>query len=289
MSFRRSFWTWIAGGSAVLLLLIIPALPAPMWSVAGPWFERLEKVTQVLTPLILLVGVVAAFRRIKAAEDQARAALRQAHTAEHGQITERFTRAIQQLGNEESLAIRLGGIYALERIANDSKEDYWPVIEVLCAYLRESKEAPAEDDEKRPVYPTDLQAILTVLSRRKRQLDKGAIDLSKANLRGANFFQANLSGARLFGSNLSQASLIGANLSGADLTCANLSEASLHMADLSKADFLGADLKGAKVGLLTDLRGTKLKVARNVTQEQIDSAKVSRATELPAGLKRAKR
>src|SRR5829696_516895 len=47
---------------------------------------------------------------------------------EQGQITERFTRAIDQLGETE-LEIRLGGIYALERIAKDSPErDYSTVM-----------------------------------------------------------------------------------------------------------------------------------------------------------------
>src|SRR3954447_13018885 len=36
-----------------------------------------------------------------------------------GQITERFTRAIDQLGSTQ-LDVRLGGIYALERLARDS-------------------------------------------------------------------------------------------------------------------------------------------------------------------------
>jgi hypothetical protein len=37
-----------------------------------------------------------------------------------GQITERFTRAIDQLGDDK-LDVRLGGIYALERIARSSR------------------------------------------------------------------------------------------------------------------------------------------------------------------------
>jgi hypothetical protein len=53
-----------------------------------------------------------------------------------GQITERFTRAIDQLGSSE-LDVRLGGIYALERIARDSKADHPQVMEVLTAYVRE--------------------------------------------------------------------------------------------------------------------------------------------------------
>jgi hypothetical protein len=54
----------------------------------------------------------------------------------HGQITERFTRAIDQLGNE-SLDVRLGVIYALERIAKDSRHDHPQVVEILTAYIRE--------------------------------------------------------------------------------------------------------------------------------------------------------
>lgn len=53
-----------------------------------------------------------------------------------GQITERFTRAIDQLGSN-TLDVRLGRIYALERIAEDSPEDHPQVIEVLTAYVRE--------------------------------------------------------------------------------------------------------------------------------------------------------
>lgn len=55
---------------------------------------------------------------------------RQLHTAREGQVTERFTRAIDQLGHEKQ-DIRLGGIYALEHIADDSTQDRATVVEVL--------------------------------------------------------------------------------------------------------------------------------------------------------------
>ena len=53
------------------------------------------------------------------------------------QITERFTRAIVQLG-DELMALRLGGIYALERISKDSAKAHWQVMEVLMAYVRKN-------------------------------------------------------------------------------------------------------------------------------------------------------
>jgi hypothetical protein len=63
-----------------------------------------------------------------------------------GQVTERFTRAIEQLGQlgPEKLAVRLGGIYALEQIAMDSEELHWPVMEVLTAYVLHT---PEDDHE----------------------------------------------------------------------------------------------------------------------------------------------
>src|SRR5215212_9499357 len=56
-------------------------------------------------------------------------------TTREGQITDRFTRAIDQLGSKE-LEVRLGGIYALERIASDSERDHWTIMEILTTYVR---------------------------------------------------------------------------------------------------------------------------------------------------------
>ena len=38
---------------------------------------------------------------------------------EQGQVTDRYTKAIEQLGSDK-LDVTIGGIYALERIARDS-------------------------------------------------------------------------------------------------------------------------------------------------------------------------
>src|SRR5215204_2005114 len=121
---------------------------------------------------------------------------------EQGQITERFTRAIDQLGkvdekNNKLFEIRLGGIYALERIARESEEDHWPIMEVLTAYVRQhapsrpeegqqgeeedaAVEQKSEEDSKGESDPTevpapapDIQAIMTVLRRRTRYYDHG--------------------------------------------------------------------------------------------------------------------
>ena len=60
---------------------------------------------------------------------------RQLLTAREGQVTDRFTHAIDHLGADQ-LDIRLGGIYALERIARDSAPDRATLSEVLTAFIR---------------------------------------------------------------------------------------------------------------------------------------------------------
>ena len=44
--------------------------------------------------------------------------------SQQGQVTDRYTKAIDQLGPDKGLDVRIGGIYALERIARDSPRDH---------------------------------------------------------------------------------------------------------------------------------------------------------------------
>jgi pentapeptide repeat protein len=141
--------------------------------------------------------------------------------ARGGQITERFTRAIDQLGatndNSKNLELRLGGIYALERIARESEEDHWPIMEVLTAYVRQHASwRPEEAQQVRDRPAADIRAIMTVLGRRTRSLghrEPARLDLHATTLTRAALFKAYLSRADLWGANLR-----GVNLVGADLT-----------------------------------------------------------------------
>jgi hypothetical protein len=152
--------------------------------------------------------------------------------AREGQITERFTRAKDQLGATDDkqtprLEIRLGGIYALERIAWDSPErDHSTVMAVLTAYVRENsvRTPPPPFDPHRPT--ADIQAILDVLRRAQARVSEKyrapRLDLRGANLRGANLLRADLQRANLQGANLQEANLLRADLQRANLQGANL-------------------------------------------------------------------
>ena len=59
---------------------------------------------------------------------------------EQGQITDRYNAAITNLGSP-SVDVRLGGIYALQRIMQDSPRDQPTVVAVLCAFVRDHAHA----------------------------------------------------------------------------------------------------------------------------------------------------
>ncbi|HEX9118177.1 MAG TPA: pentapeptide repeat-containing protein [Anaerolineae bacterium] len=188
---------------------------------------------------------------------------RQQFLTEQGQITERFGRAIDQLGSDK-LDVRLGGIYALERLMRDSPHDEFNLIEVLSAFIRGhagTTERPTRHDNlampSRLRLSTDVQAALTVLGRRPNAADYHNIDLSDADIFGADlafsnltyvhFHGADLRRADLVGVDLAHADLTGTDLVGADLSTSHLDHANLARALLTRADLFAADLRGANL------------------------------------------
>ncbi|MFW9258045.1 pentapeptide repeat-containing protein [Nostoc sp. CALU 546] len=235
----------------------------------------------------------AANKSAEAANKTAEAALKNAEAAQDKQITERFAKAVEQLGNEK-IETRLGAIYTLERIAKDSPKDHWTIMEVLTAFVREN--APLKDFsekntdlliivntlnyqkskeiEEKLKLQTDIQAALTVIGRRKseNELENQSLDLNNVDIRGAILYKANLQGANLKGANLQGAP--SHKLQGANLIEANLQGASY----LNKANLQGANLYKA------NLQGANLIGAENLEQEQIELAKGDRTTILPENL-----
>ena len=172
---------------------------------------------------------------------------------EQGQVTDRYTKAIEQLGSDK-LDVRIGGIYALERVARDSARDHPTAIEVLSAFIREhSREQwPLADDESEVGAPErktrpDVQAAVTVIGRLNPRHDRQPVNLKAADLIRADLKRADLTDVKLTGANLSYADLMQADLTHADLTHADLSFADLTDARLSYAHLTGATLAGANL------------------------------------------
>ncbi len=251
-----------------------------------------------------VIGIILAARRTKAANHQAEAALKQSETAFQSLVTERFTRAVEQLGHEKR-AVRLGAIYALERIAKDSARDRDTIVETLAAYIRENAPWPPRDKESGQPFagdtleaekkrlgvrpPIDIAAALTVLCGLLLLPDGDAmrsnVDLRHTDLRGLDAPGINLSRMRLDQANLSQATLSGAVLTQTKMPKTNLSSALMNVAKLHGATLDGADLSGANLywGIL---RGASL-LEVNLSHAYLVDADLNNASLSKADLRSA--
>lgn len=169
--------------------------------------------------------------------------------SKQGQITDRFTKAVEQLGQQDKVDVRAGAIYALGRIARDSGRDHGAIMAILSAFLREAAPGSAFDangDEfRRP--PANVEAALTVISQRDRKYDpKERVEthpavlypsLSDLDLFGAFLFGAHLEGLRLHRTHLDYAGLAEAHLEGARLHGVHLVGANLRAAHLDDGRF----------------------------------------------------
>ena len=139
------------------------------------------------------LGLVIALQRLQVARDD--------------RITDRHIRAIEQLGTrrddgEPNVEVRIGAIFALERIARDSDRDHWPIMQTLSAYVRENAPVLEDSDWVQDNPRIDVQTILTVLGRRHRRSEETNnqwLDLRTTDLRRAHLQDARLHGADLGG------------------------------------------------------------------------------------------
>jgi hypothetical protein len=197
-----------------------------------------------------------------------------------GQITDRFMKAVEQLGNENTV-IKVGAIFALERIASESPDDRPQIVTTLATFVRNLL---PDSQVKEGEYVTpllqrapDAQAALTTLCRpplsddRQRSSKIGGLDLTRTDLR-----RANLEGANLRHANLWRAHLEGADLRGANLQDTNLGEANFDRFMPGHGGFeKGTDLREA------DLSGAWLETARNLHEALLKGAVADSRTKWP--------
>ncbi|HEU5028008.1 MAG TPA: pentapeptide repeat-containing protein [Spirillospora sp.] len=85
------------------------------------------------------VGLMLAFRRQR---HQEIATALSDHDAGERRITDLYTKAADQLGSDKA-PVRLAGLYALERLAQDNPAHRQTIVNLICAYLRMPYTEPA--------------------------------------------------------------------------------------------------------------------------------------------------
>ncbi|WP_433310733.1 pentapeptide repeat-containing protein [Micromonospora sp. CA-269861] len=125
------------------------------------------------------------------------------HDAAERRLTELYTRAVELLGND-SAAVRLGGLHALERLGQDNPGQRPTIAAVLCAYLR----MPAPDGEPRE---TEVRrSAQRVLTRHLRADDAAHWPELRLDLAGAALVDFDAAGCTLVDANFTDAVFTGA-------------------------------------------------------------------------------
>jgi len=222
--------------------------------------DWIQILVSALPGLAAVIALVFAALSVQANNVQLKETRQQLDISQQGQITDRFNAATANLASSNSV-IQLGGIFALQRIMQDSPRDQPSVVELLSAYIREHaplstvKKAVAVPNPSHMItqsttitlgsgnvgiYPSsDIQAALNALVKRNAARDGPAevdlhdSDLTGAYLVGANFRSANLDDVILDGANLNSANLRGATLQGSRLKEADLERANLSATKLT--------------------------------------------------------
>jgi hypothetical protein len=212
---------------------------------------------QAVGGLVVLYGGYVGWRQLRVSQETLRA-------TQDGHLTDRFSRAVEQLGSDK-IDVRIGGLHALRRIAEQSPDERDAVISIQAAYLRTHlrwppagpgttpADTPLRDVRTLEERAADSQVALTSLGilcidRRERWVNLSHLDLRVADCDGLFLNELNLDetfaeGVTCYHTNFTLSSLIGAVFRRATLTTAILARAQCRSADFRGARLIHADLR----------------------------------------------
>ncbi|MFD4671039.1 pentapeptide repeat-containing protein [Lentzea sp. NPDC058450] len=143
-------WTMPLVSAAILLLTAGVGCGLWTWVDHQAWNDQEKRTLAQLDVVKVASGIALGggglFTLYLAARRQRTQEEAQADTnadAEARRITELYTKAVQQLGDEKA-PVRLGGLYALERLGQQQPDQRRTIVNVLCAYLRQPYTPPPE-------------------------------------------------------------------------------------------------------------------------------------------------
>ncbi|WP_440098436.1 pentapeptide repeat-containing protein [Streptosporangium sp. H16] len=164
-------WWWVLAGVVLIVVSMWSATAVLLFlsDTAPDASKRVEmRMDAVKTGLTVgagAVGLVALLLGVRRQWLGERTQAYQEYDAGERRVTELYTKAADQLGHDKA-AVRLAGLYALERVAQDNPEHRQTVVDVICAYLR-MPPAPAAPGEAEPadreetIDPQELQVRAT--------------------------------------------------------------------------------------------------------------------------------
>lgn len=173
-------------------------------------------------------------------------------------MTELYSKAADQLGNDKA-PVRLAGLYALERLAQENPAHRQTIVDLICAYLR----MPARSADRSPIVPTRLRGNARTTSRAEEdEVRQAAQELLAKHLRPGDAvdeprpsfwpgIEINLSGATLSKFVLTHCAVRSAQFAGTIFVGAATFRGTIveHTVDFRNARFLGlADFRRVHLG-----------------------------------------
>ena len=295
-------WPWILG--CVLLAVFIIVYVALVWS---NWncFRGEDSLGAAIRNVVLVVASVIALLlamwRSIIADRQAAAAQAQLALAERESLDARYQKGADMLGSG-SVSTRIGGVYALKRLAENRPERFHlQVMELLCAFVRN----PPEPKHPHRPLGEDITGALDFII--YRSADAIAIEESTrcttpragpfTDFRDEEGFRVNLKGAILEGANLRSAKLREANLdnvkmvlvfgrdadfSGAQILTCNLTRSSFHGAIFDRATMNDVNMTNTSFQI-SSFMGAYMKV--DLSESDLSGANLTKAYLGSANLK----
>jgi len=257
------------------LLVHDQIIPRPQKGHEDSWTYQWEDFRSVMLGLAGAVGATFGLYQLKNSATRTRLTRFDTATKRDAERNERFVRAVELLKDDDE-AVRMGGIFALERLAKEDGGAYYDaVVKVLGGYIRFRTNARDKDDlptypprRRFEAFPQHLFASLPPYTGNRaegmriagwlretpinevRPLEpvKAALetlsDLTK-RMGAQNRPPVDLRGAWLVGVDAMNLTMTGWRLDGANLNLAILSFAHLEDANLSQAHLEGAILTQA--------------------------------------------
>ena len=144
---RIPVWGRVAAW-VVFVLIAASAFSIKFWDYLSEGESSSATIRNIFLAVAATIGLPLAIWRGAVADRQARAAhlqvetsQRQSGTAQQGLFNERYQKGAEMLGSAV-LSVRLGGIYALARLADEHPEKYHvPIIQLFCTYARNPTES----------------------------------------------------------------------------------------------------------------------------------------------------
>ena len=278
-------WEWIRSGSEIrtesLETGVITTNTITFESVSSTLRNIGLIVGGIVAVLLAMWRSLVAERQASAAQAQASAAQTQADIAQQSLLNERYERGVEMLGSP-TLPVRLGGILALRRLAEEHPEQYHvQVMQQLCSFVLHPTEVEGQptvgsrEVELGAAYSATTAQAFAAAGRLEIEVVREDIQMAMHSIASCHALNLKFETQHNYWIDLHGADLRGVDLSNRDLSRAPEYDESAPF-DHSMIGTMHTNLRGVKLHYAylarTNLSQTDLSYASGLIQSILDDA-----------------